>query len=275
MKKVCQFIILALVLTSCVQETNSSTTNVIIDIYDDKEAFYENYQEATTLEESQKRSEHFLMSGSIDYQPLNPVVVDNPPMVNDMYVRNTSACYEDNGLTYVIFDSNGQVAKKIFYGGAYVTLDDVASYLYAFGEVPINYVDDKETSPTKSPWGEYLRLNNTYFSGGYSGEPDLPNNGYASDGVGYRYYEIDIGASNYNNGKRIRRGAARIVYTRYYLDYTPIENPNDRYVFYTYTHYSSFLEYLNYENGWGQEFGYDNNYIPTYYQNTYRLDLTE
>lgn len=275
MKKVFVLLSLSILLISSCEGDISSTSFSSQDIYDDKELFYENYQVATSLEESRLRSEHHLMSGSIESQWRQPTKCEEPPIENDLYVRNTSAYYEDDGYTYVILDSNGEIANKIFYGGAYVTLEEVASYVYAFGETPINYVEDKLTSPTKSPWGEYLRLNNTFFEGGRSDEPALPFNGYISeDGIGYRYYEIDIGADNYNNGKRIKRGSCRLVYTRYYLDGSLITDPNDRYVFYTYTHYSSFLEYLNYENGWGQEFGFDNNYIPTEYQETYRLDLS-
>lgn len=263
-----------ILLSSCeVQITSSSSS--IVDIYENKELFYENYKIATSLEESRIRTEHHLMSGSIDMQLRQPTKCVEPPMENGLYLRNTSAYFEDDGCTYVILDSNGQIANKIFYGGAYVSLEEVASYIYAFGEIPVNYVDDKTGNPTKNPWGEYLRLNNTFFEGGRSDEPALPSNGYIGEnGLGYRYYEIDIGADNYNNGKRIQRGSCRIVYTRYYLDGSLITDLNDRYVFYTYTHYSSFLEYLNYENGWGQEFGFDNNYIPTEYQETSRVDFS-
>ena len=136
-------------------------------------------------------------------------------------------------------------------------------------------IENKSESPLNSPWGEYLRLNKSQFTGDvkeYPYEPELPD--IYGIGVGnLLYYEIDIGTTGtdcdpdfpnyiYNDGYSIERGAARIVYSRYYADDTPYTtsdnepvNPEDRYVFYTYNHYNDFQEYLNYENGWGEMFG--------------------
>ena len=60
---------------------------------------------------------------------------------------------------------------------------------------------------------------------------------------------------DYNNGRDIERGAARIVYTRYDKNKNNITDINEKYVFYTYNHYNDFQEYLNYEGGWGEMFG--------------------
>lgn len=64
----------------------------------------------------------------------------------------------------------------------------------------------------------------------------------------------------YNNGDSITRGTVRFVYTaRRQLDdklgakYIPVEH---RHVFLTFNHYNDFIEYLNYENGWGIPFGW-------------------
>ena len=59
----------------------------------------------------------------------------------------------------------------------------------------------------------------------------------------------------YNNGTKITRGAARIVYTRYDQDRDGVIEIDETYLFYTYNHYNDFREYLNYEGGWGKMFG--------------------
>ena len=107
------------------------------------------------------------------------------------------------------------------------------------------------------------------------------------------YYEKDLGTTgtdcdpdyeitDYNDGKTITRGAARIVYTRYDKNKNDIIDINEKYVFYTYNHYNDFQEYLNYEGGWGEMFGnvtgggslsskYD--YNPTPYVEVVRKNL--
>ena len=106
-------------------------------------------------------------------------------------------------------------------------------------------------------WGEYLRLNHSTYSNNvinYPYEPELPNT--------YRYKEIDIGTtgsgnttSEYNNGTKITRGAARIVYGTNDKNQNGKIESDEVLVFYTYNHYNDFQEYLNYEGGWGQRFG--------------------
>ena len=230
-------------------------------------SFYSNYNEATSLEDSYWRSQHNFMSGSIANQNQAPTVASSQPTSGNNLVRNSDATYIDNGNTYVVVDSSGNVAKKIYKFGAYVTLEDVAAYVYAFGDIPANYVEDTDTSLVKtSAWGKYLRLNHSSFknsnTGNYAYEPKLPETGI---GGTLKYYEIDIGTTGtnaggytpavYNTGSKITRGAARIVYTRYYSNGNHIDNLEDRYVFYTYNHYNDFQEYLNYQYGWGTIFG--------------------
>ena len=184
--------------------------------------------------------------------------------------------------------------NKIFKGAAYVTLEEVAAYVFAFGDIPANYSSSKKTKPTSSPWGEYLRVNHTYFSGDtsrYPYEPVLPD--ISGCGGSLDYYEIDIGTTGtdcdpkytaeiYNNGSMITRGAARIVYTRYDKNGNEIIDLDEKYLFYTYNHYNDFQEYLNYEGGWGEMFGnitgggtisskYD--YNPTPYVQVVRRNL--
>ncbi len=227
--------------------------------------FYNNnYKPAADLEDSYWRTKHNLMSGSIAEQDPTPTLSSNRPMQDDKYVRNIDENYYDNGNSYKVIDHKGNVVNTIFKGGAYVTLEEVAAYVYAWGDVPANYITSNKGDPKSNAWGMFLRLNHNLFSGDtsrYPYEPVLPN--ISGCGGTYQYYEIDIGttgthtpgytAAPYNNGNRITRGAARIVYARY--EGSRLLSPSERYVFYTYNHYNDFQEYLNYQGGWGEMFG--------------------
>ena len=266
--------------------------NPYLDI--DKNEFYNNYKRATSLLDSQYRSECYLMSGDITPQDQEPDIASNQPKQGNMLIHNTTRNFSNNGSVYTVYNVNGEKEFDIYYGGAYTSLEEVAAYIYAWGEVPVNYDPDKEAQPYNSNWGEYLRANNTYFSGNtkkYPYEPELPNISGIDDG-NVMYYEIDIGTTGtdcdpkydpeiYNDGERIVRGAARIVYTYSYINGDPVSD-EDRYVFYTYNHYNDFQEYLNYYNGWGEMFGNITgggtisskvDYNPTPYVETYRKDL--
>ena len=260
-----------------------------------KEEFYANYRPAICYEDAVYRSKHYFMSGSIEAQDQKPTIAENQPRENGMLIRNTSAVYEDDGNTYVVYEADGDIAFRVYKGGAYVTLEEVAAYVYAFGNIPANYLGSKNTDPSDNPWGEYLRLNHSSFSGSttkYPYEPELPN--ISGCGGELYYYEIDIGTTGtdcdpgyiariYNDGDRITRGAARIVYARFDKNKNQIIDPNERYVFYTYNHYNDFQEYLNYEGGWGEMFGNvtgggkissKTDYNPTPYVEVVRRDIT-
>lgn len=256
--------------------------------------FYANYTPATSYWDAYYRTQHYFMSGSIEDQDQEPTLAENQPMENGLYIRNTSALYSSDGNIYYVIDAEGNIVNKIYKGAAYITLEEVAAYVFAFGEIPANYDANKKAKPTSSPWGEYLRVNNTYFSGNtskYPYEPELPD--ISGCGGELDYYEIDIGTTGtdcdpdytptiYNNGTKITRGAARIVYTRYDKNGDKIIDINEKYLFYTYNHYNDFQEYLNYEGGWGEMFGnitgggtisskYD--YNPTPYVEVIRKNL--
>lgn len=236
--------------------------------YDDseKEAFYQNYTVASSYEEAMQRSTLGLMSGSLTVSDQAPVISQYQPRVNGMLVRNNDPYFADEN-TYIVVDCYGEEVLRVYRGGAYISLEEVAAYVYAFGDVPANYTDSKNMEPENSIWGEYLRLNHSAFSGNtkkYPYEPELPD--ISGCGGGLYYYEIDIGTTGtdcdpayiskvYNNGQTITRGAARIVYTRYDKNKNGIIDPNEKYVFYTYNHYNDFREYLNYYGGWGEMFG--------------------
>lgn len=259
-----------------------------------KEEFYANYTPATSYMEAYYRTMHNFMSGSIEEQDQAPTISEYQPMEDGMYVRNTSAVYSEDGNTYYVIDAHGNIVNRIFKGAAYVTLEEVAAHLFAFGTTPANYITNKKGNPQTSPWGEYLRLNYSKFSGDvyrYPYEPVLPS--ISGCGGNLQYYEIDIGTTGtdcdpsyyaypYNDGYSITRGAARIVYTVHDINGNRIIDVNEKFLFYTYNHYNDFQEYLNYEGGWGEMFGnitgggtisskYD--YNPTPYVAVARRDL--
>ncbi len=220
------------------------------------EAFYGTYTRAYSDRDAYYRSRHGLLSGDIAYASGAPFVVDGQPMDGTNFVRNSGEDYIDEGSGYRTYDSTGRPSFDVYLEGGYISLEDVAAYIYAFGDVPANYDEDRSADPKTSIWGEYLRANNTSFSGNtdrYPYEPELPR--IYGCGGDLRYYEVDIGNAGYNSGISINRGSLRIVYSRFYLDGTHIEDLADRYVFYTYNHYSDFQEYLNYRGGWGERFG--------------------
>ena len=229
--------------------------------------FYSDYTPAEDYWDAYWRTQHGFMSGSIEPQDQRPTVSQQQPTENGMLVRNTHASFSSDGNTYYIVDCNGQVVGQVFKGAAYVSLEEVAAYVFAFGNVPANYTASKKTDPDDSVWGEYLRVNHTRFSGSttkYPYEPELPD--ISGCGGRLEYYEIDIGTTGtdcdpgyrpavYNDGHKITRGAARIVYARCDINGDMIIDVNERYVFYTYNHYNDFQEYLNYYGGWGEIFG--------------------
>lgn len=256
--------------------------------------FYADYEPATSYMDAYYRTQHGFMSGSIAEQDQAPTIAEDQPTENGMLIRNTAALYSEDGNVYYVLDADGYIVNKIYRGGAYVTLEEVAAYLMAFGVTPPNYTSSKKTSPLNSIWGKYLRLNYSKFSGStskYPYEPELPD--ITGCGGNLQYYEIDIGTTGtdcdpaysalpYNNGYAITRGAARIVFTVSDRNGNKIIDVNEKYLFYTYNHYNDFQEYLNYEGGWGEMFGnitgggtlsskYDCN--PTPYVAVVRRDL--
>ena len=233
----------------------------------DVDEFYENYTPAISYMDAYYRTKHNLMSGSIEEQHQEPTIASYQPKSNGKYIKNTSYLFSEDGNTYYVIDGYGEITLEIFKGGAYVVLEEVAAYVFAFGEPPVNQTSSKKTKPYESAWGEYLRLNNTIFSGStskYPYEPALPR--ISGCGGDLTYYEMDIGTTgtdcdpsydivDYNNGYTITRGAARLVYSCKDKNGNNIIDLDERYVFYTYNHYNDFQEYLNYYGGWGEMFG--------------------
>jgi hypothetical protein len=233
----------------------------------DKTEFYANYTPAISNNDAKYRTEHGLMSGSIDEQDQAPTISRDRPTSGGKYVRNNIYIFSEDGDTYYVIDASGEVVMEIYKDGAYVVLEEVAAYVFAFGEPPKNHSSNKKEKPTSSVWGIYLRVNHTQFSGNtskYPYEPVLPR--ISGCGGDLKYKEMDIGttgtdcdpsytAAIYNNGYYITRGAARIVYTYSDLNGNRNIDMDERFVFYTYNHYNDFQEYLNYYGGWGEMFG--------------------
>lgn len=235
-----------------------------------KEAFYEDYTPACCYTDARFRSKHGFLSGSLEVPGQYAVEADYRPMENGKYVRNTDNYYLDNGNTYVVVDGDGYEVMRIYRGGGYITLEEVAAYMYAFGgehgSLPANYSTKKKATPDQSIWGEYLRLNHSYFIGNtkkYPYEPELPN--ISGCGGDLQYFEMDIGTTGtatpgykpqpYIQNGSVHRGAARLVYARQDLNGNGIYETDEVYVFYTHNHYNDFREYLNYYGGWGEMFG--------------------
>ena len=236
----------------------------------DKAAFYANYTPACCNQDAIHRSSHGLLSGLLDVPGQFAQAADNQPKSGGKFVRNTAALYLDGGNTYVILDAQGNQLLRIHRAGGYITLEEVAAYMYAFGgaegSLPANYTSKKKGNPSTNPWGVYLRLNHSHFIGNtdrYPYEPELPN--ISGCGGDLRYFEMDIGTTGtvtpgyasrpYVQGNSITRGAARLVYARQDLNGNGTYEQDEIYVFYTHNHYNDFREYLNYYGGWGEVFG--------------------
>ena len=222
-----------------------------------KNDFYSNYVVATTYEDAYYRTKHNLMSGDITPQDH---LAEEGLKESDSYIKCTTATYvldaDGNYLAYIPNTSNTD-DHIIFYGAAYTSLDEVAAYILAFGEQPINTNYSKnDKSLSISLWGIYGRVNNGTFraSSSYKYQPFFPS--------GYTWIESDFGTEGgfyvgngpvgkYNNGSSITRGTARFVYS----DKPGIRSIDTRCVFYTYNHYNDFQEYLNYDNGWSGRYG--------------------
>ena len=225
-----------------------------------KTEFYaDSYTAAWCYEDSYYRTKHHLLSG--DNAPQNHAPSATPLRDGNQNIAVTTATYiltpDGDFLGYIVNDFYGE-QQIIYYGAGYTSLEEVAAYLLAFGEVPANSDYAKGSSGKKqsvADWGVFGRVNvGNFRNTGSSTEPKLP--GSAS------YLETDFGTAGgytvgnrtqtaYNNGTTITRGTARFVF----VPITSAKSIDSRYVFYTYNHYNDFQQYLNYKGGWGTRFG--------------------
>lgn len=210
------------------------------------------------------------MSGSLEVPGQYAQDADYRPSQGGEFLCNTDAFYADDGETYIVVDAYGNEVMRIFRAGGYITLEEVAAYMYAFGgrdgSLPANYTSKKVNNASGNIWGQYLRGNHSYFKydgNRYPYEPALPN--ISGAGGQLQYYEMDIGTTGtvtpgynsgpYNTGGKITRGAARLVYARQDVNGNGVYEEGEIFVFYTHNHYNDFRQYLNYYGGWGEMFG--------------------
>jgi hypothetical protein len=149
------------------------------------------------------------------------------------------------------------VAKTLTKGTYYTTYQDVAEYWVAFSAMPANYMcadgdSSSGYSTTKNKaytaYGQSARLWFTYHrTTGYMQQVPVYNT-YGDGSNEATYYEIDISSSwsSYSSN----RGALRNMAMPYGVTAYGVGPV----IFYTGDHYSSFIEYYNYDGGWGPSF---------------------
>lgn len=247
----------------------------------DEEEFYSNYVVSTSFIDSYYRSLHGLLSGELINEDGSWITNSESPKQNeDTYYKNAIVRYgkDESGevVSYTIntLDNNDYIIYKC---GIYTSLNDVCAYLFAFNDLPVNYISGTSLKDeVYERYNELGRLNFNKYTGPsankYQYEPYLI--GQKDKSLFYR--EVDFGAnigddhyftysSRYNSSNG--RGPFRIVLSNSYDNsYTYSKkseeyitpNPtsiDDRYVYYTNNHYNDFSEYLNYYNGFATPFG--------------------
>ena len=233
--------------------------------------FYSSYSYASSFEDALYRTKNYLLSGDISPQSHlsnENYKIEDKPKYKNSYLMNAYMRYEvDINMNYVSYSVNYLDGEpyKIYYKAAYQSLNDVAAYLFAFSETPVNWYFDKSISKEElKKWDDFARVNVSTFSGNTTKYPYEPLLTGINDK--YNYYECDFGTIGdyfvgdryediYNNGEKITRGAARFVFNYSYKNGNQPLNENERHVFYTYNHYNDFEEYLNYNGGFSSRFG--------------------
>ena len=241
------------------EDTDIPTSDPYVGV--DRDDFYNNdYQPSTSYEDAQYRTKHHLISGELHYsENIDHLPLENGINTTGKYVRLTNANYEydEKGQfkSYTINSLDGE-SKKIYYNAGYVSMEEVAAYLLAFGEVPPNnHYSSKGNARNQAirDWGRMGRCNyGRFYGNGRPGvEPPLPDNDRQD------FVETDFGChkfstqGEYNDGIALTRGMCRFVFTKFESE----PDITKRRVFYTYNHYEDFQEYLNYYGGWGERFG--------------------
>lgn len=228
---------------------------------------------ATSYTEATTRTKNKLSSGNtVDKSTYLPADNEDAPKdINGNYCFVTDTHFDEDETSYTINMLDGSNGPTIYKGGVYTSLEDVAAYLFAFGELPVNSNYGKNAKKASiADWGKLGRVNNDYYSNNtsnYPYEPELPNYSRLTPSLKYYYTETDYGpdiyndesyvesSGIYNNGKTINRGVSRFCITTEYDNSSDTLKVLDRHVFYTYNHYNDFQEYLNYYGGWGERFG--------------------
>ncbi|MBR6107504.1 MAG: ribonuclease [Oscillospiraceae bacterium] len=160
-------------------------------------------------------------------EPAFSEITEQPPAVSLTTARTlppesaadpvTTAAYDAGALTDAgTVTTEGTIDRD----GVYTSKEDVALYLYTYGELPSNFITKKEAQKlgwsggSLEPYAPGCCIGGSYF-GNYEGNlPEKP---------GREYHECDIDTL----GKK-SRGAKRIVYS------------NDGLIYYTEDHYNTF-----------------------------------
>lgn len=142
------------------------------------------------------------------------------------------------GEVYGIPNSDVVLVK----GEVYTELNDVAAYIIAFKELPVNYFYKSDKSTCSAKYGSSCRL---VGSKQYSNDPYSSHTSpILTDGAS-EYHECDL-ASYDGEYSTSSRGSYRLVYS---LD------EGKEIVYFTDCHYENFSEYYNYYNGFGPWWG--------------------
>ena len=106
--------------------------------------------------------------------------------------------------------------------GRYTTPEDVASYLHAYGKLPVNFIAKKQARALgwNSNEGNLWDVTDERSIGG---DAFANREGLLPEADGRQYYECDV---NYEGGYR---GSERLVYS------------NDGLIFYTEDHYTTYI----------------------------------
>lgn len=218
-----------------------------IDTNAEREAFETDpfYEPASSYEDAQYRSKHGLISGTNQSCDFLPPTTSSRHMSGGLYQRNTTARYtyrpDGSYESYTILNEYGNVQETIYYGGAYTSLDEVASYLLAFGETPANMGYGSGLKSVSSvpiaTWWRAARINFANFSGPtasrYTYEPACPGMAlYNTSGKAtLDYAEVDWGDwKSYNTASyvqnqgaytsgssAINRGVLRMIFVNKYI----------------------------------------------------------
>lgn len=173
-----------------------------------------------------------------------------------------------------VYNLNGNIVRYLKKGIYYTSLDDVASYILAFKELPANYLIGRNASKRTAydnNGGEYSRIAPGFYGLDYSGSsydgkdnypyqclPKSTDGNYFELDVGYTWTDEEGNVTNYAGSTSYNRGPLRmIVYfegvrtsgedlnTSHYNDGNPV-------IFFTPDHYQTCYEYSNFYRGWSK-----------------------
>ena len=135
------------------ESTPDSSANDNVDPYENVSAseFYASYTVAKNNKDAYYRSQHGFLSGELTVPDQAPTLSANRPKNGEKYIRNSEMLFSADGNTYTVVDAFGNPAFNVYRDGAYITLEEVAAYVYAFGTYPKNHSPNKKIFPFVIP----------------------------------------------------------------------------------------------------------------------------